>query len=439
MKNYPNQASSFKRVRGTLQTIHDLNIAGRDSTNDAVLGYEAAARGFYTFRGLDQATATQAQFNARVAEERRKPKGSQGAQTFARELRRTLEDMGWIDDAARLTSRGVDLLMSTPQSVEEQALVVEGLLNIEATNKDGSQPNHPVMTMLRLLSYRPSLHREGLELALEPIDDSEAEIQRVIGLYQLSPAERQEKINATPAQRANAVKIFPALAVYAGLVIEEDGLYSLSQDGWQVIGQAPAAARQRIARRRGRRMTVGRKVTSGTVATKLRTSPPRTLSPEEQARAAERLDERTASHQNLVKRMADLIGDTHGELFEDEFSYDLLWVPDHGNTPVVLFEMKTITSDTDAYARVRDAAGQLRYYEFFQVKQMVSDRSVLRVAVFDDDIPSALIEFLDAETVAVIVSKPTAQATGANGLGRTILRSLPPKQVGASLAQHIPA
>ncbi len=90
LKNYPNQASTFSRIRDTLAVIQGLNNSGNDATSDEVLGYAAARGGVYTFRGLDATQATQKELDARIAEEKAKPPSSQGVLTFARELRRTL-------------------------------------------------------------------------------------------------------------------------------------------------------------------------------------------------------------------------------------------------------------------------------------------------------------------------------------------------------------
>lgn len=414
-------------MRGTLQTISELLDKGQDVDDDGVLGYAAARNGAYTFRGLP-ANPDEATLTARIAQERLKPAGSQGARTFARELRRTLRDMGWLDSTNQLTQAGKDLLASEPASVEEQALLVEGLLNIEATNKDGSQPNHPVRTMLQLLAHKPSVHRLGLELALEPVDDGDAELARIITLYDMPSDQRQAALDITDAQRANAVKIFPSLAEYAGLVVEEDGLYSLSQDGWRVLGLpqgAPAAqAGQAIRQRRGRRTTVGRLVTSITAGKRRAHRPPRALTFEEQVRAYERLSERTDSHQALVRRIWCEIGEERGDIFEDEFSYDLLWVPTDDAVPAHLFEMKSITGETDAYARVRHAVGQLVYYEYFNVAPTLNGRELVKIAAFDSDIPEPLVDFLTSMHMGALLSEKGADVVALNELGQEFLDQL---------------
>lgn len=429
MKNYPNQASTFSRIRGTLEVIRDLNDQGQDASSSDVLGYACAIAGVYTFRYLDVLTATHQQVLDRIAEERQKPGTDQGARTFARELRRTLRDMGWIDVDATVTAKGHELLGSQPNSSEEQGLLVEGLLNIEATHRSDGSPHHPVRTMLRLLAENESHHRDGLELALEPEDDSEAEFQRVRALYQLPRGDRLVALGISQHQRANAVKVFPSLAVAAGLVVEDNGGYfSLSQEGWNIIGQAasPSTAKKAIGQR-GRRTTVGRLVTSKTIAKRSITRPPRMLSPEEQARAAQKLSERTASHQALVRRTAALIGDGHGDFFEDPFSYDMLWVPYDAKLPAILFEMKSVTDEADAHARVRHAVGQLSYYEYFHAAPRLDGRQILRCAVFDTEVPAELGEYLTHELVGAVVLPVGADAAGLNQRGLKVLELIVPK------------
>lgn len=433
VKNYPNQASTFSRIRRTLAVIRDLNDQAKDASSSDVLGYACAIAGVYTFRYLDVTTATDAEVRDRIAEERQKPIADQGALTFARELRRTLRDMGWIDVNATVTEKGQQLLGSQPTTADEQGLLVEGLLSIEATHKGDVSPHHPVATMLRLLAESESHHRDGLELALEPEDDSDAEFRRVRAMYRLPREQRIAALGISNFQRANAVKVFPTLAVAAGLVVEDgDGYFSLSQEGWNIIGQAasPTMTKKAIAKR-GRRTTVGKLVTSTTIAKRRATRPPRTLSPQEQARAAHKLAERTAGHQALVSRMAERIGDGHGEFFEDPFSYDMLWVPHDTLRAAILFEMKTVTDEADAHARVRHAVGQLSYYEYFHAAPRLEGRSILRCAVFDAEVPAELRDYLTHELVAAVVLAVGAPAEGLNQQGLTVLELIAPKPAAA--------
>ena len=210
------------------------------------------------------------------------------------------------------------------------------------------------------------------------------------------------------------------------MVEDEDGFFSLSQDGWHIVGSQvrPMSARRTIARR-GRRTTVGKLVTSETIAKRRSRRPPRTLDADEQARAEEKLRERTKDHQALVTRMAKLIGDHDGVFFEDEFSYDMLWVPHDTKSPAILFEMKTVTTDADAQVRVRHAVGQLSYYEYFHAAPRLPDRDILRCAVFDADVPPELCDYMSHEHVGALVLPSSGRAIALDSWGRKVLDMLP--------------
>lgn len=426
MKNYPNQASNFARVRGTLEVIRHVNEAGQDPLDDGVLGLEAARRGVYEFRGLPFAQISKEQLDQRLQEETAKPPSNQGTRTFARELRRTLRNMGWIDSTGHLTDAGEAVLSTAPASLEERALLAEGLLKIAVTDRE-DRTSHPVRVLLELLSVSPSQHRKGLELALEARDDSSQELDRVKKLYKLPAEERQQALGISDHQRNNAVKIFPTLAKTAGLVVEDGhGVFSLSPDGWSVLGMPVGEVPEVILTRSKSTFTEGKQVTTNTVATKVPTNPPKFLTEEEQKKAAARLQERTAKHQKLVKEFSMQIGDDVGALYEDPFSYDLLWLPSEDDgTTCFLFEMKTINNDADLQART--ALGQLAYYAYFRVSVKWPTHTVMRCAVFDSDIGSQLATFLENEQVGAI-TLTSEGVTPLNELGKAILAKLPQYQ-----------
>jgi hypothetical protein len=291
--------------------------------------------------------------------------------------------------------------------------------------------HHPTPVLLKLLASSPSYRRDGLELAFQPQDDSDAEFHKALAMYPLPRPERIREMGTSKSQRDNAVKILPSLCVYAGLIVEEpDHYFYLSQDGWALVGQPPTKstgtrAKRAIVRRR-RRTTVGKKVTSDTIARRRAVKAPRTLTDDEQRRANEKLAERTNDHQGLVKRVAQYIGDSDGTFFEDEFAYDMLWVPDDLGPPALLFEMKTILGIADAHARVRSAVGQLSYYEYFHAGARLQDcRSVQRVLVVDSDLPPELLEYLTFEKIAVLSYPLNGRLAGLNELGQDVLAQLP--------------
>jgi hypothetical protein len=316
VKNFPHQYNDLRKLRATLEIERDLRDQGLDSTDDAVLGYELARRRVYGFRGLDHSAGDEA-IDRRVAErieiERGKPPGTQGARTAAREMRRTLRHLGWLDaDQTALAPAGEALLATMEGSDEERILMQQAIGGIAVEDRDGHL-SHPVQILLRLVEEVPLGSRGGMEVALEAADDSAEEFQRVIAIAALSEDGRINALKAagwTDSQLANAVKILPAFAIQSGLMTTDgSGRFIVTDAGRRALGRAVTAARPAQpaspppARRR---------------ATSVATSDPgrvgrsraflgidrRALSPAEQAMAAQLLYERTERHQALVRAIA---------------------------------------------------------------------------------------------------------------------------------------
>lgn len=400
MKNFPNQASDFSRLRNTLATVEDLVDHGENVLDDGTLGYELARRRLYTFRGLDySSSAVRELVEVRLVDEQSKPRSTQGSRTNAREMRRTLQALGWLADGI-ITTEGAELLGTEPGSLQERALLAQALWDLELSDELGTI--HPVRTMLNLLRLKPSRHRDGLELALEPRNETSTEANRVEQLYLLPRSERQAFLDATDSQIANAVKIFPALAKAAGLVAEDAvGTLSLSPDGVALLQSGGARARdviEQASKTRAREAT-HRTVRADAIATLGAPTIARPLSAEEQYRASELLNERTVRHQLLVRKLAAYIG-APGRYHEDLQSFDLLFEPDSPSLPLVLFEAKTV--EDDAALQSRRAVGQLAYYHFFNVSPVWPGRSVVRVLVTDRPLAVDILSFLQAEGVATL-------------------------------------
>lgn len=398
MKNYPNQAADLQRIRRTLEILRTLAESGQRTDDDGVVGYALAVEGAYTFRHLDLTSPDAAKrLTDRITLERTKPAANQGARTNAREMRRTLADLGWIKGSGRPTAEGSAFLAATPGSQEERYLLVEALLQLQVVDI-GQNASHPVRVMLDLLAQAPSDHRIGLELALEARDDSQTERDRVRELYARSRDQREASLGASATVINNARKIFPSLARTAGLIIEgPDGIWSLSPDGLAIVAspsEIPSAVLERAGRERRR---TRRKVDASTVAQDMGGSPKRSLTDEEQQRAAELLVERTAKHQSTVRLLATLI-ETPGQLYEDRFSFDLLFEPRDEHAEILLFEVKTLNADDES--QCRKAVAQLSWYHFFEVSPFWPGRPVREIAVFDAQLASRYVKYLDEEDVS---------------------------------------
>ncbi|WP_155772162.1 hypothetical protein [Mycobacterium asiaticum] len=430
MKNYGHQISDIADIRGTLDIVRQLNIDGLDAIDSGVLGTAAARRGVYgfaEFRGIPFDQIPPEDLEARLELEREKPSTDQGTRAFARDARRLLRDMDWIDPTSEeVTAEGDAFLSSEPGSAEERAMLAEGLLRIALTD-DAGRTSHPARVMLSLLAVGPSYRRQGLELALEARDDSPEELNRVTALYEMEPAERQAALGINNTTRANAVKIFPRLAVTAGLVYEDAGHnFSLTDDGRLVLDLPPGEVPQPIRLRARVTTSPGRRVTAQTIAADVPAALPRFLSRAEQEEARARLGERKSKHQQLVRNFFIwALGDSdQGELHENSLGQDAVWLP-----PVelvsYLFEMKTV--DDDAPKQARAALAQLAYYDYFIVSPCWPDRALVKCAVFDADIGPELSTFLDHNGVAAIAFTETG-ATALNPRGQEVLAALPRAQ-----------
>jgi hypothetical protein len=472
MKNYPNQATSFERIRNTLQTIASLNARQANTLDDGVLGYELATRKFYTFRGLDYAHATPQDIQDRIKDEKAKPNGNQGARTNARELRRTLIDLKWVNSQGLVTPLGHQLLTVQPGSQQERDMLADGLIQLEVPDASGYRVSHPVLIMLQLLNLSPSPHRAGLELMLEANDDSSGELNRVLALYPsfttLPSNFRANRLHSTTFQIANATKIFPSLAKYAGLVTEDShGTYHIAPPGLKVINVAtpsvpaaqaptptptpappvpgpptppastnppvpptspvpspPSGGKARQGQGSGQRNNTGgqERKASEVGAHGIGRTLPTGLTPDQQADAQNRLNERMDNHQDLVQYFASCIGEDEGTFYEDHTSFDLVWKSDSSDVCHV-FEMKTISSDADA--QVIRAVGQLHYYAHFNVAVRFKDNPKTKTVVVDGDLHEDLRKFLEAQEIGAILAVEGQPLVALNSLGQAVLDLLP--------------
>jgi len=398
MKNFPHQYNQLHLLRETLVTIRDLNEFGRDVSDDGVLGYELARRAVYSLRNFD------GNIEARIAAEQAKPAGSQGARTAARELRRTLQYLSFLDSHLIVTQEGRQFLLAAEGSPEERATWHTALLDMAVPDQLG-QVSHPIRILLRLVGHFGNLMREELALALEAADDTQAEFDRITGLIPLQDAIANHRLQVSEFQLANAVKILPALAEHTGLIARQgpNFPYSLTDAGRNALDVAfevgPVAVGPRFRRAPARdRGGVRTLPPDPTIPRAPDDAAWNTLTADDQVTAIRLRFERTARHQATLRRLADLLRATF-QLFEGTASFDLVALREaHPDESLVLFEIKSL--EADAHTQARLAVGQLAYYEYFVVTGRWRGRGIRKAVVFDGDIDEGLAAFLDSLGVA---------------------------------------
>jgi hypothetical protein len=193
-----------------------------DITDDGAYGYALAEAGVYSFRGL--AAPAPETLRARITEERTKPLGSQGARTFARDLRRTLLLLGFLqnnaDHSPELSSTGSRVLaIGEELTAEARQLWIHALLSMHLADSAADLPLHPARAALLIASARPEIEKRWLALALDMQDDSEQELNRVLELIDQGDfADACNSLGVSDYEVANAVKIIPSLLEQVGLL-----------------------------------------------------------------------------------------------------------------------------------------------------------------------------------------------------------------------------
>lgn len=419
MKRIPNQHSELQRFRGELRIISELRGENQNVLDDGIFGYALARADVYTFRGEIP------DLEARIAAERQKPPSNQGARTAARDGRRTLELLGFLDSDAQLTDTGTLLLQSVPGSPEEITLWRQATIAMRLADSDDSM-SHPMRILLRLLADRGPIARIELALALEAKDDGQSEYDRILALVPIRSAIDRGALTVTSNNLANAVKILPALALQLGLAVDlgDDRLQiaeagkELYKSDFQFGNVSPPVVvwevGQRLARRR-RAGTTRRRILRGE-------SPVfdptllSTLSPEEQIEAARLRSERTRRHEEVVNQVAAAFAPDF-TVEEDPLSFDALLVPHEPAENYFVLEIKTL--DLDEVDQTNRAVAQLLWYSWAIVSPMYEGRAPLIGVVYDRAPTEETCRYLQSLSIGAF-SCFELQITACNEAARTL-------------------
>ena len=320
MRNFPHQVNRISKIRGSLEIAGELIARDEDIGDDAILGYAVARAGIYTFRDLIDPSATELESRIRQAQQERS--SNQGPRTYARDLRRTLILLGFLDDSGNqllITELGNEIL-SLPDPPDPSATNVwqKAVLGLQLT--DGGVI-HPAYNMLRLAEQKPGIDKKWLAFALDMTSDSDEELRRILGLTTRDLPLAIKSVGATRYQADNAVKILPSLLEQLGLLSIDSSACIPTAAGLQALslphGQTTATRRSPRQRRLGYAVKSASDIHDLPAALgKLRTS-------EEQFHSAQLLEERTAAHQNLVKLIINHLQNVEYITCSDD-AYDIL-------------------------------------------------------------------------------------------------------------------
>jgi hypothetical protein len=292
-----------------------------------------------------------------------------------------------------LSPIAIQLLEAGPED-ESKAIWKTALLQL--TLEAGGQTSHPYRILLRLVNTFPGIETSKLLLALEAENDSEEEFERISAFVELNLEEIIQSIGTSKSRADNAVKILPGIAEQLGDIERigsgvERRAFPINQivteDGIITEGQTETA----------RRSAPIRKVTSEAIAPtpNFQDIPSANIDPTEANRMRQR---RFTEHQEIVRLLGRINEEQGFELFEDRFDC----VATKNNT-ALLYEVKTILeSFTDQEKQTLTAVGQLKYYEFSEVRRKWHGANIKQVIVFSQKPNSVVLEFCSAENITVI-------------------------------------
>jgi hypothetical protein len=366
MKGFPNQIADLGKLANGLQVLERLIASGKDPKDDGVFG-QALVRA-----GVLRTGHRPIPIRDYLREQLAKRPDRQSFRASARGLRELFRLLGLIDDSdglvltsdGRLAATFADLPLGNEQVAFWRRV-------IRAFDHDGGDEtaSHPYQVLLRLVARKPGISRAMCALALEARDDSAEELERIVALTDLTEAEIRERIDVSKPNWDNAKKVLPRFAEQLGDVIKTGQTFRLADVPGSGSTDTEAVTTRDPATVQPRRPRASRRVTADTIGlaginaneTDEVPPPPPDLDPEAQRLIVQLRLERLRRHNLLVRRLAGRFESVGMSLYEDPF--DVLAISARAG---ILGEVKTLDGTVkDERERVREALGQLLYYEAF--------------------------------------------------------------------------
>lgn len=407
MKGFPNQVAELPKIATGIRCLVDIEAAGENGKDDGIFG-EALVRA-----GVAGTGHTPKPVDAYLKEQRKKPISGQSFRTTARGLRELYRLMDLIDDSGPTvvtTDLGKVAAAFAGRDLNQAQIdfwrgVIRNIVHVAE-----NESSHPYLVLLRLVASKPGISRAKCALALEAADDSPEELDRIASLADRDEDDIIEQLGITKANWDNAKKVLPRFAEQLGDVIRNsNGTYVLADAPGRASDTGAAAAieprkagTQKASAPRAPRSS--REVTPETIGKagiaerSDEVPPPPTSDAAAIAAAIATRGVRLRRHNLLVRELAALFTKAGATLYEDPFDILALF-PKVG----ILVETKTLDGTApDERERVRDAFGQLLYYEGFLTAAVAGEAQISKVACFEAKISDKHREWLNGHGVAVV-------------------------------------
>lgn len=414
MKGFPNQVAELPKLATAMQCIVRLTDGGQQAKDDGVFGECLVRAGV---AGTGHKPIPVARY---LRIQRTKTKSGQSFRTTARGLRELFRLLGFIDDTREVMEvkelgRRAAAFADVPIDDEQIRFWRTAIRNMPHDGGDGEE-SHPYQVLLRFIACRPGLEKQKCALALEAKNDTPEELARISELADLPGDRIRERLrvsrNGKTVSRqnwANAVKILPRFAEQLGDVVRRGGRgayrYWIADAPGKadagppaqplIGGQGAAVVRAPRSSRHVTPDSIGRAATAEDFDEFAATREV------DQARAAESVRgrrDRLRRHNFIVRKLAARFAAAGAELYEDPFDV-LALIRNMG----ILGEVKTLNgTEPDERDRVREALGQLLYYQAFLLPAAAGQASVRMVACFEKRISNEHTEFLNDQNIAVL-------------------------------------
>lgn len=403
MKGFPNQISDLCILTSALKILFDLVEQGKNSKDDGVFG-EALIR-----RKILRTGRNELSIEEYLAEQKKKNPSNQSFRTSARGLRELFRVLSLIDDSDDnlvFTPKGYEILSVLEGALDENALNLwrNAILDLHHYGEDDLFSN-PYQVLLRLVAKRPGISRAKCALALEARDNSGEELDRIVSLSDLEEDEIYEKLGITKSTWDNAKKIFPSFAEQLGDVRKEKGCFFLSETPGQEV-KVELTKKTISTKITSKKPRSPKRVSANTIAStenleswdEFKKEPPF----EELHKAAlgkeKKIKDRWTRHNLIVQALALLMEKAGYDIYE--FPFDCLACL---RKMGFLFEVKSLDgTNPDEKVRVREALGQLLYYEAFAMAPVDDMEEVIKIACFEGRISDQHISWLENNGVLVI-------------------------------------